>query len=123
MTDHETAADSPILAVLAAFADDGWTANHSAEPRAKIRCGNCDEVSAAGRWSVMARHRAEGASDPADMQAVYGVVCPACDARGALLLSYGPAATEQDQEVLLALREQETSGAGGVGDPLAADSG
>ncbi len=115
-TDPETAADDSVLAVLAVFAADGWTSNHSSEPNGEIRCGDCDNVRPAGQWAVRARHRVEGSSDPADMQALYGLVCPVCGERGALLLSYGPSASDQDQQVLLAIREGDT-----VADPMAAD--
>lgn len=117
-TDPTTAADTSVLSVLDVFAEHGFTANHTAEPDGTVRCGSCDTVTAAGDWAVDARHRAEGASDPADMQVVFGLRCPACDAAGALLVGYGPAASDLDQDVLLALPDDDDR----VVDPLAAST-
>ncbi|NND74176.1 MAG: hypothetical protein HKN44_04140 [Ilumatobacter sp.] len=115
----DTAADTSVLAVLSSFAEDGWVANHTSEPDGAVRCGRCDEVNPGGAWEVGARHRVEGASDPADMQVVYGMRCPACGADGALLVGYGATASDQDQDLLTALPEEDDD----LADPVAASSG
>lgn len=64
---------------------------------------SCGGESAAGEASVDALLRTEGASDPDDMTAVVGVTCPRCSARGTLVLGYGPTASVEDTDVLVAL--------------------
>ena len=47
--------------------------------------------------------RLEGASDPDDMAAVVALTCPNCQAKVVLVLKYGPDATAEEADVLLAL--------------------
>jgi hypothetical protein len=49
--------------------------------------------------------RMEGASDPGDMMAVVAIECPSCQAQGTLVLGFGPAASAEDSDVLLVLRD------------------
>ncbi|MCU1393189.1 MAG: hypothetical protein JWM34_1617 [Ilumatobacteraceae bacterium] len=49
--------------------------------------------------------RLEGASDPSDAMAVVALTCPACNSRGTAVLAYGPAASKEDSDVLVALRD------------------
>jgi hypothetical protein len=89
-------------AVLAGFAEDGFSVPLWARPGGQIRCGACGTTSAAADYVVGAERRLEGASDPADMQIVIGATCPACAAKGVLSLHYGPTAGEDDADVLVA---------------------
>jgi hypothetical protein len=68
-----------------------------------VRCATCGVESPASSLTVDGLHRLEGASDPDDMAAVVAVTCPACNARAALVLQYGPAASVDDTDVLEAL--------------------
>ena len=97
------AADMSSLDVLHVFESAGWSANHLVEPDARMRCGRCGMIVDAHEVVVEARHRVEGASDPADMQEVLGAPCPRCAAKGALVLSYGPQGSEDDQQFLRAI--------------------
>lgn len=47
--------------------------------------------------------RLEGASDPADMAMLVPVRCPHCSTAGTLVLRYGPEASAEEAELLLAL--------------------
>lgn len=49
---------------------------------------------------VAAPHRAEGASDPDDMQIVVGFPCPECGSKGAVVAGYGPTGSENDLEFM-----------------------
>lgn len=89
--------------VLAAFAEEGHTAELWSKPGARILCGTCHTTSPASAFTVALQRRLEGASDPADMQLVIGATCPACGAKGVLNLHYGPTAGEDDADVLVAL--------------------
>lgn len=95
--------DTSVLGVLARFASQGWAANHVARDCGMIRCGNCGSTVRASEMRVEARHRVEGASDPADMQVVYGLGCPVCTVGGVLVASYGPASSEQSDDIVVDL--------------------
>jgi hypothetical protein len=57
--------------------------------------------------------RLEGASDPDDLVAVVGLVCPVCGARIAAVLHYGPTASAAEADVLAALDcNRDSTGAG-----------
>lgn len=47
--------------------------------------------------------RLEGASDPADMAMLVPVRCPHCSTAGTLVLRYGPEASAEEAELILAL--------------------
>ncbi len=90
-------------AVIASFQDEGYLAELWAQPEGQVRCGACGVTSPAAAFSVGRQRRLEGASDPDDMQLVVGAICPACGARGVLTLQYGPKASQQDADVVVAL--------------------
>jgi len=90
-------------AVLASFAEKGFTVELWSKAGGLILCGTCRTTSPAGSFEVALERRLEGASDPADMQLVVGATCPACGAKGVLSLHYGPTAGEDDADVLVAL--------------------
>lgn len=117
MTSPTPAADESVIDVLARFADDGWTADHIARPYAKMRCGVCSRHSLVAELETDAMHRVEGASDPDDMQMVVGLTCPYCASRGAVVLAYGPSASETDSEFVGALTLDNPA------DPVANDPG
>ena len=94
--------------VLKTLADKGFTGNFSAEPSGKVRLDR-DTVVPATELQVEALYRFEGRTNPEDQS----VVVAACfegdgDARrGALLLSYGPAGSAEDAEVLRLLQDRD----------------
>ncbi|MHB8671237.1 MAG: hypothetical protein ACYDAD_11910 [Acidimicrobiales bacterium] len=81
----------------------GFTGQMAARPGARVLCFTCHNDSPAASVELVELGRAEGASDPADMVAVAAVVCPRCGARGTLVMSYGPEAPTEDDEVLRVL--------------------
>jgi len=102
---------STLTEVLAAFEAGGWTGQFGARPGAEIMCFTCREAFPAAEAALGAIQRLEGASDPADMAAVGTLRCPRCDARGTIVLEYGPEATPEEDEALLALGDRrEASG-------------
>ena len=102
-TTAEPSDNTTVEAVLAGFADRGFTTELWAKPGGRILCGACRATSPAGEFGVALQRRLEGASDPDDMQLVVGASCPACGASGVLSLHYGPTAGEDDADVLVAL--------------------
>lgn len=109
------AADAPVTSVLDRFAEAGWSANSLVRDGGRVECGACGEEQAAGDVDVEAVHRIEGASDPDDLQMVVGVRCQGCSEGGALVLGYGPNASEEDAEVYSAIDLD------GAPDPIADD--
>ena len=116
MTTDSAASDSSVTTVLDTFAAAGWAANHIVRPGAEMTCGNCSVATPASDLAAEAMHRLEGASDPDDMQAVIGLTCPACSTGGAIVIGFGPTASEPDSEFFAALDVDSTT------DPVAADT-
>jgi hypothetical protein len=81
----------------------GFNAQMAARPGGLILCFNCRQESPAAEFELRAQRRTEGASDPADMLAIVGLVCPRCGARGTAVLGYGPESDLDDAEVLVRL--------------------
>lgn len=105
--------DESAVSVLTDFGDAGWTANHLVRDAGMIECGECGVTTSAADVVVGAQHRIEGASDPDDMQLVVGTGCPECSTRGAIVLGYGPNASEEDTAVYALIDLQD------VPDPVA----
>ena len=78
----------------------GFTAQMAARPGGMLVCFNCRVESPAAQFELQAQRRTEGASDPDDMLAIVGLVCPNCGAKGTAVLGYGPESDEDDAEVL-----------------------
>jgi hypothetical protein len=72
---------------------------------AQVECIECGTVSEPESVSMSSLRRLEGASDPDDMIAVVALTCPACNAKGTVVLGFGPIATPQDSDVLKSLRD------------------
>jgi hypothetical protein len=72
---------------------------------ANINCGACGHESAPDAVSRDWVHRLEGTSDPDELLTVSALTCPACGAKGLLILPYGPAADESEADVARRLPE------------------
>jgi hypothetical protein len=95
---------------MASGADEG---QFGAAPDATVRCFTCRQTFAATTQRADDVARLEGASDPADQSMLVPVNCPHCGAHGTLILRYGPAASEDEADVLSALeRTPHDSGRG-----------
>jgi hypothetical protein len=81
----------------------GFDAQMAARPDGLILCFTCRNASPAGDFDLQVQRRTEGASDPADMLAIVGLVCPRCATKGTAVLGYGPEADDDDAEVLVRL--------------------
>ncbi len=91
---------SEVLELLVA---EGFTRDMFVTAEGALRCGACHQDTAPADLSLERMVRIEGASDPADMAAVLGVLCRHCGARGTAIVRFGPEAGPQDDAVLLAL--------------------
>ncbi|MET0728964.1 MAG: hypothetical protein ABWZ76_11775 [Acidimicrobiales bacterium] len=95
--------DTSLLAVLERFQESGYTGDLFAGRDGVVRCRGCSATSSAADLKVDHIRRLEGASDPADMQAVVAATCPGCRTKGVLVLHYGPGGSDEDLDVLAAL--------------------
>ena len=95
--------DHSILDELQDLDRHGITETFSVLPGARVRCSRCGEATEARKTALIEIRRLEGKSDPSEMAAVLTLRCGLCGAEGACITSFGPAASAEDQDVLLAL--------------------
>jgi hypothetical protein len=91
---------TPVGEIVAALEEAGFGGQMAARPGGMIVCFTCHTESPAAEVGLQVLRRTEGASDPADMLAVAGLICPRCGTRGTAVLGYGPEADSDDAEVL-----------------------
>jgi hypothetical protein len=96
-----------LAGVLRHFEQLGYSAQFAARERGAVVCFTCRTETPADRLEVVEVRRLEGASDPDDMNVVAAIACPACGARGTLVLGYGPNADDDDAGVLLLLPDAD----------------
>ena len=99
-----------LYEVVSRYEADGWTGQFQACDVGMIRCLTCREVFPASHEHADEVARVEGVSDPDDMAAVVPVTCPCCGARGTFVAHYGPLASAEEADALLAF--ERTPGAG-----------
>ena len=92
-----------VTEILQEYEAEGYAGQFASRPDGFVMCFSCHQLSPAREVHVHEMRRTEGASDPADMLAVVGMTCPRCDARGTLVVNYGPEITLDDAVVLRAL--------------------
>jgi G6PDH family F420-dependent oxidoreductase len=101
---HPVAQDAEtITEVVDELQANGFDGQLRVHEGGRLECLACHTTSDAHDLTVHAVRRLEGASDPADMLLVAAVECPACHRRGTVILGYGPEATIEDAEALLAI--------------------
>ena len=117
MSDPQYARDpSSLTAIITQFEDEGFTGQYAVREEGDVLCLSCREQRPATDFDMSALRRTEGASDPADMAAVVGLTCPNCGNKGTVALKYGPEASIEESDVLLAL-EDHRAGDGVIVDP------
>lgn len=95
--------EASMAEVVAAYEEKGYTGQFGAVEGGMVRCYSCRQDSPAGEVHLLAAHRFEGTSDPAEEAVVMALECPHCGALGTLVLPYGPGASMEDAVVLAAL--------------------
>jgi ribosomal protein S27AE len=101
--------NTTLTEVVDSYRSSGFASDFFAEAGSRVRCGRCSAVIDAHTLAMHSMRRLEGASDPDDMVAVIATSCPVCGADGTLVLGFGPAASEEDSDVLADLRDQRLS--------------
>lgn len=95
--------------VEARLAEDGYEGQFGARSGASVLCFTCHREFPAAELDADAARRVEGESDPSDMAIIVPVICPHCGVSGVLSLQFGPAAGEEESEVVAALPRTPTS--------------
>lgn len=95
--------------VLEGYRASGFGGDFFAEPGGTVRCGTCGSVLSAGQLQMQSLRRLEGASDPADMQAVVATSCRVCGADGTLVVGFGSAASDTDADVFKLLGDHRAA--------------
>jgi hypothetical protein len=105
--------NTTVQAVLADYEAAGFVAQFTTEPEGSgpssgpaLRCSVCASVISGSNVAMHSMRRMEGASDPADMLAIVALTCPVCGAQGTAVLAYGPMASAEDSDLLVALRDR-----------------
>ena len=99
--------NTPLTAILASLDGDGFGAQFVVREGAQLECLACRTISPASSFVARRSRRLEGASDPDDMVHVVASTCPACNAGGTVVLTYGVNASPEDGDVSLALDMSE----------------
>ena len=102
--------NTTVVAELERLRGDGYGEDFYIEPGPAVRCRSCGTTIPAADLELDALRRLEGASDPADMVAILALTCSSCGAKGTALVHYGPGATEEEDELLLALPDADRDG-------------
>lgn len=105
MTNDPPGHESTITDVLEGYAQGGFSSSFDVTGASALECHECGAVSSPNDVSMSSLRRLEGASDPDDMVAVVAITCPACSARGTVILGFGPTATPEESDVLKELRD------------------
>jgi hypothetical protein len=92
-----------VVEAIARLRTAGYTGDASAVPGG-VRCSVCGTQHRVEDLVVDEILRVEGPSDPSDEALVAGLRCPGCGNRSVLVAGYGPGASAEDQDVVLALR-------------------
>ena len=95
--------ETPLSDLSRQLDDAGFEGQFRAQPDSRIECLTCHETRAAAEYETDGQARFEGESDPADMAMVVTLTCPNCGTAGTLILNYGPDASAEESDVLVAL--------------------
>ena len=110
MSEPQYARDpSSLTSIIEQFEGEGFTGQFAVREAGGVLCLSCREERSATEFDMTALRRTEGASDPADMAAVVALRCPNCDHCGTVVLKYGPEASSDESDVLLALEDHRTA--------------
>ena len=102
--DHNS--DGTITEAIDEYEAQGFTGQFAPDTEGYLRCLTCDQRVHADEATVAELRRVEGVSDPDDMAAIAALQCPRCDAKGTVVLKYGPLASIEESDVLRLLEKR-----------------
>jgi len=91
-----------VLDAVRMLEADGYGASFTLDADG-VHCGVCGADHLSERAEVVKVYRFEGESNPDDEAAVYALRCPACDAKGTLVTTFGPGADPRLADALVML--------------------
>ena len=95
-----------VVGEIEALRSRGFGADFSVTSEGTLRCTSCRHVLPPTSAIIESTARFEGASNPDDQAAVFGLRCSGCDVRGILVTAYGPTASAEEADVMLALSDR-----------------
>ena len=98
-----------LVAILAAYASDGFDRDAFAAPDGRLLCGSCQSLIAPDHIAIQSIRRLEGQSDPADMMGVVAIICPVCDAHATAVLKFGPEASHEENQIWQRTTDERSS--------------
>lgn len=102
-----------MVEVINRWQAEGFGADFRAErPEALVmlRCGACGDFHDPAQAEILHIARFEGASDPDDEAVAFALRCVHCGTRGILVAAYGPNASEEEADAILALQDGRPRG-------------
>ena len=97
-------AEPTLLDTINAWRADGYGADFLIVGNL-LRCRQCNDTHDPRAAQILDVARFEGASDPDDESAAYALVCVHCGTRGILVTAYGPSASAEEADVVVALED------------------
>lgn len=91
----------------------GYKADFGVGEGGVVRCTQCRHEEQPGDVDVDVFRRLEGASDPDDMSAILAMTCRECGTKGIVMVGYGPNASPDEGDLLLAVDTPEDEGTRG----------
>jgi hypothetical protein len=77
-----------------------------------LRCRQCNDTHDPRVAEILDVARFEGESNPDDEAAAYALKCVHCGTLGILVTAYGPSASAEEADVVVALEDARRSGTG-----------
>ena len=93
--------------------EQGYGADFVVGEGGVVRCTSCRHEEQPGDIDVDVFRRLEGASDPDDMSAILAITCRECGTKGIVMVGYGPNASPDEGDLLLAVDTPEDEGTRG----------
>lgn len=105
--------NTTAVAVIDDLREQGYEADFVVGEGGVVRCTACRHEEQPGDIDVDVFRRLEGASDPADMSAILAMTCRECGTKGIVMVGYGPNASPDEGDLLLAVDTPEDEGTRG----------
>lgn len=102
--------NTTAVAEIDALREQGYGADFVVGEGGVVRCTQCRHEEQPGDLDVDVFRRLEGASDPDDMSAILAITCRDCGTKGIVMVGYGPNASPDEGDLLLAVDTPEDEG-------------